>query len=188
RNRRTRTTPQERRPARSRKHRRIPAQRSCKRHHRRSRPRRLRLPHHGIDTERQFPDPGPPLGGARVFCAGRRAERGGVRRPANSVAGRGILNAGYQTVLPAAASRTGAGKRCCRPRYPERGPSNSVAGRGILNGGHQMVLPAAASQTGAIKWCCRPPLFKMVFLHNKLLSIIIICLIKNQIGSFYTYI
>src|SRR5699024_10333437 len=179
---------QERRPARSRKHRRIPAQRSCKRHHRRSRPRRLRLPYHGIDTERQFPDPGPPLGGARVFCAGRRAERGGVRRPANSVAGRGILNGGHQTVLPAAVSRTGAVKRCCRPRCPERRPSNDVAGRGIPNRGQQTVLPAAVSRTETIKHNCRPPLFKMVFLHNKLLSTIIICLIKNQIGSFYTYI
>src|SRR5699024_9635583 len=112
----------------------------------------------------------------------------GVRRPANSVAGRGILNGGHQTVLPAAVSRTETIKQCCRPRYPERRPSNSVAGRGIPNGGRQTVMPAAVSRTGAVKQCCRPPLFKMVFLHNKLLSIIIICLIKNQIGSFYTYI
>src|SRR5699024_3089557 len=110
------------------------------------------------------------------------------RRASNGVAGRGIPNGGHQTVLPAAVSRTETIKQCCRPRHPERGPSNGVAGRGIPNGGRQTVLPAAASQTGAIKWCCRPPLFKMVFLHNKLLSIIIICLIKNQIGSFYTYI
>src|SRR5699024_4603605 len=105
--------------------------------------------------ERQFPDPGPPLGGARVFCAGRRAERGGVRRPANSVAGRGILNGGHQTVLPAAVSRTETIKQCCRPRYPERRPSNSVAGRGIPNGGRQTVLPAAVSRTEAGKQYCR---------------------------------